>query len=187
MPKSAAWPMVPRPTTARSRRQSAGADCCASSGASWRPWDSGPLPEARSFALADAAVERRKNLRCAGSRRDAVWQGGLGAGHAGPDDGRPVADGAARRSESLDGALLPRRETGVLFDEIERALHPAISLDTVGALLAEREAIKARLAEHLRRARDAARRARGAVEDARRPLARRGACEHAGRAANRPT
>ena len=38
---------------------------------------------------------------------------GLGAGHAGPGDGRPVADGAARRSESLDGALLPRRETGV--------------------------------------------------------------------------
>src|SRR3546814_12805137 len=36
-----------------------------------------------------------------------------------------------------------------LFDEIERALHPAISLDTVGALLVEREAIKARLAEHL--------------------------------------
>src|SRR3546814_608510 len=64
-------------------------------------------------ALADAAVERRKNLRCAGSRRDAVWQGGLSAGHAGPGNGRPVADGAARRSESLDGALLPRRETDV--------------------------------------------------------------------------
>src|SRR3546814_11966232 len=43
----------------------------------------------------------------------------------------------------------PGEKPTVLFDEIERALHPAISLDTVGALLVEREAIKARLAEHL--------------------------------------
>ena len=43
----------------------------------------------------------------------------------------------------------PGERPAFLFDEIERALHPAISLDTVGALLAEREAIKARLAEHL--------------------------------------
>jgi hypothetical protein len=43
----------------------------------------------------------------------------------------------------------PGEKPAFLFDEIERALHPAISLDTVGALLAEREAIKARLAEHL--------------------------------------
>ena len=40
----------------------------------------------------------------------------------------------------------PGEKPAFLFDEIERALHPAISLDTVGALLAEREAIKARLA-----------------------------------------
>lgn len=43
----------------------------------------------------------------------------------------------------------PGEKPTFLFDEIERALHPAISLDTVGALLVEREAIKARLAEHL--------------------------------------
>ncbi|MNE67065.1 hypothetical protein D3C80_1626530 [compost metagenome] len=43
----------------------------------------------------------------------------------------------------------PSEKPTFLFDEIERALHPAISLDTVGALLAEREAIKARLVEHL--------------------------------------
>lgn len=43
----------------------------------------------------------------------------------------------------------PGEKPAFLFDEVERALHPAISLDTVGALLAEREVIKARLAEHL--------------------------------------
>jgi hypothetical protein len=43
----------------------------------------------------------------------------------------------------------PGEKPAFLFDEIERALHPAISLDTVGTLLVEREAIKARLAEHL--------------------------------------
>src|SRR3989337_97187 len=42
----------------------------------------------------------------------------------------------------------PGEKPAFLFDEIERALHPAIGLDTVGALLAEREAIKARLAEN---------------------------------------
>ena len=43
----------------------------------------------------------------------------------------------------------PGEKPAFLFDEIERALHPAISLDTVGALLAEREVIKVRLAEFL--------------------------------------
>jgi hypothetical protein len=43
----------------------------------------------------------------------------------------------------------PGEKPAFLFDEVERALHPAVSLDTVGALLAEREAIKARLAELL--------------------------------------
>ena len=43
----------------------------------------------------------------------------------------------------------PGEKPAFLFDEVERALHPAVSLDTVGALLAEREVIKARLAEFL--------------------------------------
>ena len=43
----------------------------------------------------------------------------------------------------------PGEKPAFLFDEVERALHPAVSLDTVGASLAEREAIKARLAEFL--------------------------------------
>jgi hypothetical protein len=43
----------------------------------------------------------------------------------------------------------PGEKPAFLFDEVERALHPAISIDAMGALLAEREAIKARLAEHL--------------------------------------
>lgn len=43
----------------------------------------------------------------------------------------------------------PGEKPAFLFDEMERALHPAVSLDTVGALLAEREAIKLRLSEHL--------------------------------------
>ena len=45
----AVWLVAPRSTTARSRQQSAGADCCASSGASWRPWDSGLCRRQRSF------------------------------------------------------------------------------------------------------------------------------------------
>lgn len=45
----------------------------------------------------------------------------------------------------------PGEKPAFLFDEVERALHPAVSLETLGVLLAEREVIKARLAELLRR------------------------------------
>ena len=42
----------------------------------------------------------------------------------------------------------PGEKPPFLFDKIERNLHPAISIDAVGALLAEREAFRAQLAEH---------------------------------------
>lgn len=44
----------------------------------------------------------------------------------------------------------PGEQPAFLFDEVERALHPMVNLDTVCALLAEREALKAKLATHLR-------------------------------------
>ena len=109
-----------------------------------------PLPEATEFA-------RWPMLRLNAERIfDALAHGEMPYGR----------DGLARDTQGLamdDPTLTVRHvdlkvwmahyysgeKPAFLFDEIERALHPAISLDTVGALLAEREAIKARLAAHL--------------------------------------
>lgn len=44
----------------------------------------------------------------------------------------------------------PDQKPTFLFDDIERRLHPAISIDTVQTLLADREALKIRLAEMAR-------------------------------------
>jgi len=45
----------------------------------------------------------------------------------------------------------PGEKPAFLFDEVERALHPAANLEAVSVLLADREAIKSRLAECLNR------------------------------------
>ena len=101
-------PMVPRPTTARSRRQIrlGGGLLRFERRITNDLRDSGLCRRQRVSALADAAVEPPKdNLRCAGSRRDAVWQGWRRAGHAGRR-WTTVADGAASDLKT-DGALLP--------------------------------------------------------------------------------
>lgn len=44
----------------------------------------------------------------------------------------------------------PGQKPEFLFDDIERQLHPAITLEAVQALLADREVLRARLADHQR-------------------------------------
>ena len=120
-------------------QQSAGADCCASSGI-LATFGRRPLPEATEF--------RAGRLRLNTER---VFDALAGEMPYGTDGLVRYSQGLAmddpsltvrRRSEGLDGALLPGEKPAFLFDEVERALHPAVSLETLGVLLAEREVIK---------------------------------------------
>ena len=109
-----------------------------------------PLPDAAEFP-------RWPMLRLNAERIfDAVAHGELAHGKAGivrVAEGLPIDDPALTiRHVDLKAWMAnyyPGEKPEFLFDDVERALHPAISLDAVGALLAEREAIKARLAKHL--------------------------------------
>jgi hypothetical protein len=44
----------------------------------------------------------------------------------------------------------PDQKPAFLFDALERELHPAVSIDTVQTLLADREALKIQLADHVK-------------------------------------
>ena len=109
-----------------------------------------PLPDAQEFP-------RWPMLRLNAERIfDALAHGELTHGTAGmAHEGQRLAmDDPALTVRHVDlkawmAHYYPGEKPAFLFDEVERAMHPAISIDAMGALLAEREAIKARLAEHL--------------------------------------
>lgn len=108
-----------------------------------------PLPDATEFP-------RWPMLRLNAERiLDAIAHDELPYDKAGqPQTARPLSiDDPALTVRHVDlkawmTRYYPGERPPFLFDEIERALHPAISIDTLQILLAEREAVKAQLAEH---------------------------------------
>lgn len=85
---------------------------------------------------------------------DALTHGELAGGKAGIvlDSERPALDDPELivRHVDLKGWMshyYPGDRPEFLFDDIERALHPAVNVDTLHILLAEREATKVQLAE----------------------------------------
>lgn len=106
-----------------------------------------PIPEPEDFP-------RWPMLRlCAERIFDALAHGELPYGRSGiVVEPRPPLDDPALTVRHVDlkawmVRYYPSERPQFLFDDVERALHPAISLDAVNVLLAEREAAKAQLAE----------------------------------------
>ena len=130
----------------------------------WRkdvlPTDRGGRPLVRSPALR-AAYSGSAGAAChAGARRiperifDALTHGELLGGKAGIvlDSQRPALDDPELTVRHVDlkawmSQFYPGDRPGFLFDGIERAVHPAVSVDTLNILLADREAAKSQLAE----------------------------------------
>jgi len=85
---------------------------------------------------------------------DALTHGELPGGKAGIvlDSQRPALDDPELTVRHVDlkawmSQFYPGDRPGLLFDGIERAVHPAVSVDTLNILLADREAAKSQLAE----------------------------------------
>ncbi len=85
---------------------------------------------------------------------DALTHGELLGGKAGIvlDTQRPALDDPELTVRHVDlkawmSNYYPGCRPGFLFDDIERAVHPAVSVDTLNILLADREATKVQLAE----------------------------------------
>lgn len=85
---------------------------------------------------------------------DALTHGELPGGKAGIvlDSQRPALDDPELTVRHVDlkawmSQFYPGDRPGFLFDGIERAVHPAVSVDTLNILLADREAAKSQLAE----------------------------------------
>ncbi len=102
------------------------------------------LPEAGEFP-------RWPQLRLYAERiYDALTHGELPGGKAGIvlESQRPALDDPALTVRHVDlkawmSQYYPGDRPGFLFDDIERAVHPAVSMDAFNILLAEREATKA--------------------------------------------
>ena len=85
---------------------------------------------------------------------DALTHGELAGGRAGIvlDGQRPELDDPQLTVRHVDlkawmAHYYPGERPGFLFDDIERAVHPVVSVDTLNILLADREAAKVQLAE----------------------------------------
>lgn len=85
---------------------------------------------------------------------DALTHGELAGGRDGivMDGQRPALDDPQLTVRHVDlkawmTHYYPGERPGFLFDEIERAVHPLVSVDTLNILLADREAAKVQLAE----------------------------------------
>ena len=106
------------------------------------------LPEVREFP-------RWPLLRLNAERIfDALTHGELPCGKAGlvQASQRPSLDDPDLTVRHVDlkvwmSHYYPSERPSFLFDDIERALHPAVSLDALNVLLADREATKVQLAE----------------------------------------
>ena len=85
---------------------------------------------------------------------DALTHGELAGGRDGivMDGQRPALDDPQLTVRHVDlkawmAHYYPGERPGFLFDDIERAVHPVVSVDTLNILLADREAAKVQLAE----------------------------------------
>ena len=114
---------------------------------------------------------------------DALTHGELAGGRDGivMDGQRPALDDPQLTVRHVDlkawmTHYYPGERPGFLFDEIERAVHPLVSVDTLNILLADREAAKVQLAELLQ-VHEALRAAHEAARRCQRHLARAGTAQ----------
>lgn len=84
---------------------------------------------------------------------DALWNGDLAYGKSGiTTDDPSLLDDPALTVRHVDlkswmSIFYPDQKPEFLFDAVERQLHPAIGVETIQMLIAEREALKIRLAD----------------------------------------